>query len=516
MDQDLVIGIDSSTTATKATAWDRAGTLVAEGRCAIPLANPEPGFYEQDALDWWRSLCAALAELGRKVDTRRIAALAIANQRETFVALDARGEPLRPAITWLDERGRDDVVLLSRKLGRERLRQITGKTPDPTPCLYGLHWMLRKEPELHRRTAHVLDVHGYLVRRLTGLNRTSWASADPTGLYDLAAKAYSEPILDALQLEEKQLATAVRPGAVLGEVTGEAAGETGLQPGTLVIAGGGDGQAGGLGTGTLRPGRAYLNLGTASVSGVYSAAYATDPAFRTLTSVSGEGYILELCVRTGTFLTDWFVKNVFAVDPAVEPGIYAALEAAAEKLPVGADGLLLQPYWSGVMNPYWDQDARGLMLGFSPAHGQAHLYRAMMEGLALDEAMGLAEIERVTGERVEELVMIGGGARSDLWCRIIADATGKVVARPETVEATALGAAIAAATGAGWFADAAVAAAAMTGRILDRIEPDSARHARYGELLDIYRKLYPATREAQGALAAFRHRAADGEPEARA
>jgi len=508
MDQDLVIGIDSSTTATKATAWDRSGNLVAEGRAAIPLANPAPGFYEQDAQDWWRSLCAALAELGRRVDTHRIAALAIANQRETFVPVDAEGEPLRPAITWLDERGRDDVVLLSKKLGRERLRQITGKTPDPTPCLYALHWMLRKEPGLYRRTARFLDVHGFLVHRLTGLYRTSWASADPTGLYDLAAKAYSEPILDALQLEEKQLATALQPGTVLGEVTGEAAEETGLQPGTLVIAGGGDGQAGGLGTGTLQPGRAYLNLGTAAVSGVYSATYATDPAFRTLTSVSGEGYILELCVRTGTFLTDWFVKNVFAVDPVAEPGIYDALEAAAGKLPVGADGLLLQPYWSGVMNPWWDQDARGLMLGLSSAHGQAHLYRAMMEGLALDEAMGIAEIERVTGERVDELVTIGGGARSELWCRIIADATGKVVARPATVEATALGAAIAAAKACGWFADAAAAAAAMTGRIEDRIEPEPANLALYGELLEIYRTLYPATREAQAALAAFRHRTA--------
>ena len=136
------------------------------------------------------------------IDTRRIAALAIANQRETFVPVDAEGEPLRPAITWLDERGRDDVVLLSRKLGRDRLREITGKTPDPTPCLYALHWMLRQEPELYRRTARFLDVHGFLVHRLTGLNRTSWASADPTGVYDLAAKAYSAPILEALQLRD--------------------------------------------------------------------------------------------------------------------------------------------------------------------------------------------------------------------------------------------------------------------------------------------------------------------------
>jgi xylulokinase len=517
MDKDLVIGIDSSTTATKAIAWDRAGRLVAEGRSAITLSNPQPLFYEQDAKDWWRSLCAALGELGGKIEMGRVAALAIANQRETVVPLDAEGEPLYPAMTWLDERGREDVVLLSKKLGRDRLLQITGKTPDPTPCLYGLHWLMRKAPEVYGKVAKFVEVHGYLVWRLTGLYRTSWASMDPTGVYDLEAKQLSEPILEALRLTPRQFATAVAPGSVLGEVTGEAAEATGLKAGTLVIAGGGDGQAGGLGTGTLIPGRAYLNLGTASVSGVYGKAYATDPAFRTLTSVSGEGYIYELCLRTGTFLTDWFVKGLFGCDPNEEPDIYAQLEAAAAAVPIGAGGLLLQPYWGGVMTPYWDQDARGLIIGLSGEHGRGHLYRAMMEGIALDQAMGTANIERVTGQEVTELMTIGGGSKSDLWCSIIADATGKPVRRLATAEATSLGAGIAAAKGAGWFASAADAAAAMGGKVESSLEPDAERHALYQELRAIFERLYPATREAQAALAAFKHRhpaVEEGEDEA--
>lgn len=506
MDKDLVIGIDSSTTATKAIAWDRGGQLVAEGRSALALHNPEPGRYEQHANDWWRSACAALGELGAKIEMSRVAALAIANQRETFVALDAAGEPLGPAITWLDERGREDVGLLSKKLGRDRLLAITGKTPDPTPCLYALHWLMRLAPDRYAKTAHFLEVHGYLVWRLTGLYRTSWASADPTGVYDLEAKCYSEPILEALRLTPKHFATAVAPGSVLGEVTGEAAEATGLEAGTLVVAGGGDGQAGGLGVGTLVPGRAYLNLGTASVCGVYGEAYATDPAFRTMTSVSGEGYIYELCLRTGTFLTDWFVKHVFGADPEANPAIYGELEAAAAALPVGAGGLLLLPYWGGVMNPYWDQDARGLIVGLSGEHGRGHLYRAMMEGIALDQAMGTRNIERVTGQPVSELMTIGGGSKSDLWCRIIADATGKPVRRLVTVEATSLGAAIAAAKGAGWFVSAAAAVSAMAGKVHSTVAPDADRHARYEELRLIFERLYPATREAQAALAAFKHR----------
>jgi sugar (pentulose or hexulose) kinase len=508
MDKDLVIGIDSSTTATKAIAWDRGGRVVAEGRSALPMSSPEPGFYEQDAHEWWRSACAALGELGAKVDMARVAALAIANQRETFVPLDATGEPLGPAITWLDERGREDVGLLSRKLGRDRLLAITGKTPDPTPCLYALHWLMRKRPSLYARATHFLEVHGYLVWRLTGLYRTSWASADPTGVYDLAAKSYSEPILEALRLTPGHFAAAVAPGSVLGEVTGDAAEATGLKAGTLVVAGGGDGQAGGLGVGTLTAGRAYLNLGTASVSGVYGETYATDPAFRTMTSVSGQGYIFELCLRTGTFLIDWFVRNLFETDPTRDPDIYRRLEAAAAAAPVGSGGLMLQPYWGGSMTPYWDQDARGLILGLSGEHGRGHLYRAMMEGIALDQAMGTANIERVTGQAVTEFMTIGGGAKSDLWCSIIADATGKPVRRLATVEATSLGAAMAAAKGAGWFSSATAAAAAMAGEVQSTIEPEPSRHDVYQELRLIFERLYPVTREAQAALAAFKHRQA--------
>ena len=209
--------------------------------------------------------------------------------------------------------------------------------------------------------------------------------------------------------------------------------------GTPIVAGGGDGQAAGLGTGVLGPGRAYLNLGTASVSGVYGRDYATDPAFRTMTSLSGEGYIIELCLITGTFLVNWMVEQLFEEDPRTNPDVYEQLERQAAGLPAGADGLMLMPYWGGVMTPYWDADARGLLIGLSSEHGRGHVYRAMMEGIALDEAMGLEGIERVTGERVDELMAIGGGSKSDLWSRIVANCTGKPVMRLATAEASSLG-----------------------------------------------------------------------------
>ena len=504
MIKDIVIGIDSSTTATKAIAWTGDGDLLAEGRASIELSNPAPLYYEQDARDWWRALCTALGDLGRQVDLTRTAAVSIANQRETWVPVDAAGEPLRPAMVWMDERGRPDVDLLEAAVGRDRLLQISGKIPGPLPCLYSIHWMKREEPDLYARTARFLDVHGYLAHRLTGDYRTSWSSADPTALLDLESKCYAPEVLNALEVDVDRFAVPMAPGSVLGEVHSQATEATGLPGGTPVVAGGGDGQAAGLGTGVLGPGRAYLNLGTASVSGVYGASYATDPAFRTMTSLTGDGYVFELCLITGTFLTNWLVEQLFEENPRVNPGVYDELEREAAGLPAGADGLMLMPYWGGVMTPYWDADARGILIGLSSEHGRGHVYRAMMEGIALDEAMGLQGIEAVTGEWVEELLTIGGGSKSDLWCWIVANATGKPVKRLATAEATSLGAGITAAAGAGWFENAKAAAEAMAGKVEGVIEPEPAAMDRYAALLDIYKRLYPSTKSILNDLTAFK------------
>jgi sugar (pentulose or hexulose) kinase len=498
---DLVVGIDSSTTSTKAIAWDREGRAVAEGRAPVPMRSPRGGWFEQEPEDWWAALVASLRDLGAGVALGRIAALSISNQRETVGFLDEAGRSVRPAMLWLDERSREDVDLVSALFGRERLIEVTGKTPDPTPAVYSLHWLRRKEPEHHARTAWIVDVHGYLAHRLTGRRVTSWGSADPHGTYDLGRMAYAEELIRAVGARPEQFFPAVRPGTVIGEV---ASGATGLRPGTPVVAGGGDGQASGLGTGVLGPGRAYLNLGTASVSGVYSAGYRTGPEFRTLTSLSGEGYILELCLRTGSFLTDWTVTRLFGADPKADPGVYDRLEREAEAVAVGAEGLLLLPYWSGAMTPFWDPDARGALVGLGAGHGRGHVYRALMEGVALDEAMGLDSIEAALGGAVDELVTIGGGARSALWRRIVADATGKPVRVSETVEASCLGAGMLAAVGAGWFRDAREAAAAMGGAVALTVEPDPGRHARYREVLAAYRELYPALSATFARLAKLR------------
>ncbi|MEM8663817.1 MAG: FGGY family carbohydrate kinase [Pseudomonadota bacterium] len=498
----VVIGLDSSTTSTKAIAFDADGAIVAEGRAAIPMTNPQLGHFEQAAADWWRTAAEALKDCVAGLGGRQVAGLAVSNQRETVGVFDANGTEVRPAIQWLDERSRVEVRELAEALGTERIHAITGRMPDLTPAIYAIAWVLKHEAHLKGRIAAFADVQSYLVRQLTGGGfRTGWPSADPLGLFDVEAKAWSAPILAELGLDAGMLPEAFAPGTELGRVTPEASARCGLDEGTPVYAGGGDGQMAGLGTNCTSPERAYINLGTAVVSGVWSPTYLYDRAWRTEIAAQGHGYIFENCLRSGTFLLNWFVDN-FVPGGRDDPGVYARLEAEALALPIGAEGVMVQPYWSGVMDPYWDVDARGVILGLSASHGPAHIYRAVLEGITLDQVMRTRSMEDAMGYEVEHYVAIGGGAASPLWRQMLADASGKPVLISTTVEASCLGAAMVAAAGAGLHPSIEAAAAAMSGTTT-AVAPDPTVSGRYDALLGIYGDLYAATETANQRLVAF-------------
>lgn len=484
-----VIGLDSSTTATKAIAWNDKGVIVASAREPIPLSSPQAHYYEQNPDDWWLSAQKALQSITGQVDPGSIKALAISNQRETFVPLGRDKNYLRPAIVWLDERCKDEVVRFSRRIGRRRIHRITGKPVDYAPVVYRVAWMKRNEPALFKNIHKICDVHTYLVWKLTGSFKTSWASADPLGLFDLKNKKWSQPILSALELQENQLPHAYSPGTVLGTLSGEASAATGLLKDTLVVAGGGDGQAAGSGVNALTSERAYLNLGTAVVSGVYGQYYKTSNAFRTLNSCSDTGFYYECSLRAGTFAIDWFIKNILGKDPVTYPGIYHQLEQDAEQVSPGSCPLLHLPYLCGVMNPYWDINARAAFIGLSSSHTSVHMYRAILEGIAFELLFTLSLVEAAIHTKVQELIAIGGGSSSSLWCRIIADITGKKICLPYTTEASCLGAGIAASVGAGLHPSFSRAAGEMTG-IKKVITPDMQQQRIYQTLFKSYKKMY--------------------------
>jgi sugar (pentulose or hexulose) kinase len=400
--QDLVIAVDSSTTATKAIVWDREGRAVAEGRAGYPLLNPHPGWYEQRADEWWTATAQALRDATAQIDARRLAAICMTHQRETFVPVDTQCRPIRDAILWLDERSRAQVAAMDARFGDARIHQITGKPVAMTPSLYKILWLQEHEPEVLRRAHKFLDVHAFLVHHLTGAWKTSWSCADPMGLIDMREWRWSQELIEALSLSAEQYVELAPPGAVLGEVTEAAARATGLPAGLPVVASAGDGQSAGLGANITRSGMAYLNLGTAVVSGAHSERYAADKSFRTLGSPVAGAYTLETLVRGGTFTVSWFVER-FAQDlkqVALPLSIEELLEQGARKVPPGALGLMLVPYWNGVTNPYWDAGASGMVVGWTGSHGREHFYRAVLEGIAYEQRLGTEGVEAALGQPI--------------------------------------------------------------------------------------------------------------------
>jgi len=493
MSKDLVIGIDCSTTAAKAVAWDARGNSIAVSRRSYDLSHVRSGWVEQYAPDWWTATSGALADAVKQVGAGRIAAIGITHQRETFVCLDQRGNPIRPAMTWMDTRATAEV----EEYGTDEVHRTTGKPPNPTPAWYKLLWLQKHEPEAIRATAHVVDVAGYLVQKLTGEWATSWACADPLGLVDLERFDYDDELLEMAGLTRAKVSRLLPPGAIAGGLSGAAAAEVGLPAGIPVVIGAGDGQSAGLGCNVTRPGRAYLNIGTGTVSGVYADAYSHSMSYRTMGGPIPGTYIFETFIGGGTGNIAWFVDQLSGIDrDKLTPGETPEqiLEAAAAGVPEGSERLLCLPYWTGAMTPYWDGHARGAFVGLTGLHGKAHMYRAILEALALEEKLLMGGVEQATGRTLDEIVLLGGGSRSKLWCQIIANVLGRTVKLAREQESTALGAGIHAATAAGIYGDLREAADGMTGTNAS-YRPDAASHARYAEIFEAYRGLYPGLKD---------------------
>lgn len=494
--QDLVIGVDSSTTACKAIAWDRHGRAVASARATFNLFSPQPNWFEQRAEDWWDSLCHCLREVTTQIGANRVAALCITHQRESFVPVDENAMPIRNAILWVDDRCQQELFDLDQRVGSDRIHDITGKGPSTKQSLPELIWLQKHEPEVMRRAHKFVDVHAFLVKRLTGRWATSTACADPMGLVDMRVGNWAVDLMRQLNLNPDQFVEIVPPGSIIGEISASAAAVCGVPAGTPLVAGAGDGQCAGLGANITRPGVAYLNLGTAMVSGVHAESYVASSAFRTLCSPIPGAFVPEEVLGGGTFTVTWFVENfvpdIRGLNMPLTPE--EVLEVAASKLPPGSLGLMLIPYWNGVMPPFWDAAATGIMLGWTGAHRREHFYRAILEGIAYEHRLAMDGIAAATGTPITEFILMGGGSRSPLWCQIVADINGIKVTRASTTEATNLGAGILAAAAAGWYASIRDAAHAMTGTERS-FEPDGATHAVYDRLYkDVYTSVYPSLR----------------------
>ncbi|HEU4921112.1 MAG TPA: xylulokinase [Candidatus Limnocylindrales bacterium] len=484
----LVLGIDVSTTATKAILVDEAGAVRGMGVSEYDYAVPRPLWSEQDPALWWDGTQAAirsvLATVGAGGD--EVAAIGLTGQMHGAVLLDDAGTPLRPAILWNDQRTGPECDVIRATVGAERLVAITGNDALTGFTAPKLVWVRDHEPATWRKVAHVLLPKDFVRHRLTGIYALDKADGAGTILFDLAARDWSPDILTALEIDPAWLPPTFEGPEVTGTLTPAAAEATGLRAGTPVVAGGGDQAANAVGVGAVGPGVVALSLGT---SGVVFAA--TDrPLFEPrgivhafCHAVPGRWHMMSVMLSAAGSLR-WFRD-------ALAPGTpFDELVEPAAGVPAGSEGLWFLPYLTGERSPYPDPYARGAFVGLTVAHDRRHLTRAVLEGVAFGLRDGLDLMASAGLDRPRQIRASGGGTASPLWRQILADVLDAEIATVNTSEGAAYGAALLAAVGAGWFPSVEAATGAVV--TATPVAAPGPAVATYAEAHAVYRNLYPA------------------------
>ncbi|HET9243425.1 MAG TPA: xylulokinase [Gaiella sp.] len=471
-----LVGLDVGTTGVKAIAISTEGKVLSVVSRGYPLSTPAPGWAEQDPGDWWHAAEAALAEVS---EGREVLGIGLSGQMHGLVVLDSGGHVIRPAILWNDQRTAAECREIEERVGAGRLLELTGNRALTGFTAPKLLWLRRHEPEAYGRIARVMLPKDYVRLRLTGEWAIDAADASGTLLFDVANRRWSGEVLDALELPHEWLPPVLESPERAGTV--EAAG-------TPVAAGAGDQPAAALGVGIDRPGRVSVVLGTSGVVLAALPAYAHDPAGAVHAfchAVPGGWQAMGVMLSAAGSL-EWFHDRLAPECP------FAELAAEAEAWAPGAEGLLFTPYLAGERTPHADPDARAAFVGLELRHDRGALVRAVLEGVAF----GLRDaLDAVRGLGVDVSVgrVSGGGARSELWLRIVASVLDLTLERTESEEGSAFGAALLGGVAAGVFADVHDAVARCV-RTRDAIDPDPAWRDVYADLLPRYRALYPATK----------------------
>jgi xylulokinase len=437
------------------------------------LSTPHPGWAEQDPEDWWRAAERALAALGGQP-----AAIGLSGQMHGLVALDDRDRVLRPAILWNDQRTEAECVEIEERVGLARLIQLTGNRALTGFTAPKLLWLRRHEPTTYAQVAHVLLPKDYVRLRLTGEHAIDVADASGTLLFDVARRRWSQEMLEALQLDPAWLPRALESPEVSGETVA----------GIPVAAGAGDQAAAALGVGVDRPGPVSVVLGTSGVVFAALPAFAADPQARVHAfchAVPGGWHAMGVMLSAGGSLR--WLRDVLG-----PRGGYDELTAAAEEWPAGTEGLSFLPYLSGERTPHADPHARAAYAGLTLRHHRGALVRAVLEGVAYGLRDSL-ELLRELGVDPRDGRVSGGGARSDLWLRILASVLRLPIRRTAADEGSAFGAALLGGVAAGVFRDVHEAVATCV-RLLEPVDPDPQWVDAYEHGYRRFQLLYPALR----------------------
>ena len=480
---ELLLGVDIGTASSKGVLARPDGEVVATAERPHDLSLPNPGWAEHDAEKvWWQDFVSICRELLEDADGE-VAAVCASGIGACLLPTDAEGAPLRPAILYgIDTRAADEIEELNERYGQEELLARCGSVLSTQAVGPKLLWLQRNEPQVWERTEKFFMASSFIAHRLTGeyvLDHHSASQCDP--LYDIHENRWIEDWVNEIA-PELPLPRLLWPAEVVGEVTQEAAKETGLPAGTPVAAGTIDAWSEGASVGVQAPGDLMLMYGTTMFMIEILEEPLTHPGLWGTTGLLPDTHNLAAGMATSGALTGWLQEISGGVS-------YEELTKEADDVPPGSNALVVLPYFAGERTPVFDPEARGLISGLTMGHGRGHLYRAMLEATAYG-VRHILEYMREAGGGGERFVAVGGGTKGDLWPQIVSDVTGSEQQLPEETIGAAYGDALLAARAVGLADDDT-----DWSRILDTVEPQEENREVYDELYEVYREIYPATRE---------------------
>lgn len=485
---DYLLSHDLGTTGNKVCLFDSAGRLCRSLSYSYKTSYPRPGWAEQDSGDWKRSVLEGSRDLidGAGIDPGEIAVVSFSGHMQGMLALDDEYQPLGPAIIWADQRAQKEAEQLDRRLGSDRVYELTGSRLSASYTAEKIAWFKQHCPEQYKRSRVFLQAKDYAAYLLSGVIATDYSDASLCQLLDIQHRCWADEIFEALELDPGRMPTLLPSDHCIGSVTEEASRASGLRAGTPVVIGAGDGACASLGAGLVEEGNMYAYVGSSSWIAGCSRELLLDREQRTFSILH---IVPQLSIGIGTMQSaggslDWLEGLLRGDD---QPQYEQLLSSAAELSP-GARGLLFLPYLIGERSPIWNPNARAAFIGLSRSHGRAEICRAVLEGVAFN-LKGIYNALESCGLKAEALRIIGGGSRSALWRQIIADIF-QLPLRPLHLasEATSLGAAMAGAVGVGLLNDySEVQRLIACGQ---EVEPSRQNAEIYGDLHEAFCEAY--------------------------
>jgi xylulokinase len=500
-DGPFVIGCDVGSQGTNAALYGLDGTLVASAYETYPLAFPHPTWAEQDPDDWNAAVTRACRRLITECPggAATIRGLSFGSQLDGMVVVDAAGEPVRPAMIWMDRRAEAQAAALAERIAPDAFYRAVGANLDSSHAIFKALWVRDEEPDAWAKAAQVMPPGSYVLRHVSGSFAVDYSNASSLALLDPRTRTWSDAALEATGIGLEMLPELGSGTEAVGTITAAFAEASGLDGSTVVAIGCGDEMAATLGAGVFAPGDVCDVVGTAEPVCAASAEPREDPTMlvECHPHADPDAWLLENPGFVSGGNLRWWRDQFASVERDAEAAglgdAYDFLSTEASGVAPGAEGLVFLPCMQGAMAPEWNGAARGVFYGLTLAHTRNHMTRAILEGSAF-ALRDILTAMRGAGLDVQRLTIVGGGAKGPLWRQIKADVTGLPVRVPVSVETTATGAAILAAVGAGLHPTVADAVEAFVAFRPEVHEPDASVTAAYDEAYQLYRSVYAALR----------------------